>query len=582
MKKLYSTLIISLLSSLSFAHVSFTVLEPASVAGGYEFTSNGDGTNWGLANLLDPLDAVLDTCVLVDDGTPGINAQGIPLANEGCGTLLNDLTSKIAVVYRYDGVSSNVCWYGTKVLMAEQAGAIGVIMINRDDALIDVPGTTDGPLTSIPFAFISKSDGALLRARIDAGDDVIAFIGSKLGLYGDDIGIVKQSTLAPTAPAISAQTSLDGTEFGFDVGTTIYNYGQNTQSNVILTATVNGPAGTWTETTGPYTILPGDTIDISTDSTNSIPAFSFPNYPDGEYTLNYNVELGITDESDFDNNINYNFIVSDSIVSYSKIDVSNNLPVPSRFTGSVNSDFSSCMVYDNPNGSRLAAEGMYFSATPGWDTGIQLDGEEITLTLYQWDDAFVDLNDPGLDVANLTTVAFGFYYYGVGFDSTVVYAPYDAPVQLSDNQRYLACINANTSDIWFGYNNRIDYTRNIDTYLQPIYTVEDNTGFYALGFGTTLAPAIALKVFDATELGVDENDQIQANLYPNPTTNLLNVSINTQAQITITDLSGRLIKEIDAPTPVTQIDVSMLNQGQYLLIIESTKGSLKQFSFTKI
>lgn len=582
MKNLYSTLIICLLSSMSFAQVSFTVLEPASVAGGYEFTSNGDGTNWGLPDLLDPLDAVLDTCVLVDDGTPGINAQGVPFANEGCGTLNNDLTSKIAVVYRYDGVSANVCWYGTKVLMAEQAGAIGVIMINRDDALIDVPGTTDGPLTSIPFAFISKTDGALLRARMDAGDDVIAFIGSKLGLYGDDLGIIKQSTLAPSSAAIASQTSLDGTEFGFDIGTTIYNYGQNTQSNVMLTATVTGPAGTWTETTGPYTILSGDTIDVSTDSTNTIPAFSFTNYPDGVYTLDYNIDLGILDESDFDNNISYSFSVSDSIVSYCKVDPSSNLPVTSRFTGSVNADFSTCMVYNNPNGSRLAAEGMYFSATPGWDTGIELDGEEITLTLYQWDDVFTDLNDPAFDVTNLSAVAFGFYYYVAGLDSTVVFGSYDTPVQLADNQRYLACINANTNDIWFGFNNKIDYTRNIDAYLQPLFTVEDNTGFYGLGFGPSMAPAIALRVFDSAELGIDVKDELQVSVYPNPSSEILNVSLNNQAHLTITDLSGRIIKEVDAFATVTQIDVSMLNRGQYLLIIESQNGIKKQHNFTKL
>src|SRR3989338_426313 len=127
-----------------FTQITFTVTAPASIAGAYDFTSNGDGTDWGLANLLDPADAVLDTLVLVDDGTPGINAQGIPLANEGCGPLVNDLTGKIAVVYRYDGSSSNVCWYGTKVLNAQNAGAVGVIMINREDGLIDVPGTTDG------------------------------------------------------------------------------------------------------------------------------------------------------------------------------------------------------------------------------------------------------------------------------------------------------------------------------------------------------------------------------------------------------------------------------------------------------
>ena len=90
MKTIFCTLSFCLLSVLTFGQVSFSVTAPASIAGGYNFTSNGDGTNWGLANLLDPMDAVMDTLKLVEDGTPGLNAQGIPFSNEGCGTLIRD------------------------------------------------------------------------------------------------------------------------------------------------------------------------------------------------------------------------------------------------------------------------------------------------------------------------------------------------------------------------------------------------------------------------------------------------------------------------------------------------------------
>ena len=275
MKSLGLLTILILGSTSVFSQVSFTILEPASIAGGYAFTHNGDAPDWGLANLNNPADAVLDTVVIAEDGTPGINAQGIPHSNEACSPLTNDLTGKIALVYRYDGASSNDCYIGTKVLNAENAGAIGVIVVNREETVFAYGGTTDGPSTSIPFAFISKSDGALIRDRIDNGEDVVAFIGNKLGLYDDDAGIVKNQTLVSTLGATASQTSLSGSEFGFDIGTKIYNYGVNTQSNIMLTATLDGPGGNYSETVGPFSIPQGDSIDVFTGGTNNIPAFSF-------------------------------------------------------------------------------------------------------------------------------------------------------------------------------------------------------------------------------------------------------------------------------------------------------------------
>ena len=585
MKKFYATIAICLLSTLSFSQVSFTVLEPASIAGGYPFTSNGDGTDWGLPNLLDPLDAVQDTLMLVDDGTSGLNAQGVPLANEGCGPLINDLTGKIAVVYRYDGVSSNVCWYGTKVLNAQNAGAVGVIMINREDALIDVPGTTDGPSTTIPFAFISKSDGELLRARMDAGDDVVAFIGSKLGLYADDIGIVKDWTLAPSIAATASQTSQNASEFGFDVGSWIYNYGQNTQNNVMITASVNGPGGTWTETAGPFSILPGDTIPVFTGGANNIPGFSHANYPDGRYTLDYLVDMGVTDESDFDNALEYEFVISDSIVTFCTLDDVTNLPSPTRYTRTVDptSEFTICMVYDNPNGSRLAADGMYFSAMPGWQSGLDLEGEEIAMNLFQWNDVFTDVTGT-VAFDNLSTIAFGYYYFGANEDEMMIHAQFENPVQLADNQRYLACVSTANNDVWFGFDNRIDYSENINHYLQPLSPVWTDVDAYWAGFGADLTPAIGMSVFDAADLSIDENPELSAKVYPNPATDQLNivVSNSNQGHFIITDLSGRLIDTIEMNATTSKVDISNLESGQYILVIESATGEKGQYNFTKI
>lgn len=568
------------------AQVSFSIVEPASIAGGYDFTSNGDGTDWGLADLNNPADAVLDTLVLVDDGTPGINAQGVPMANEGCQPLINDLTGKIAVVYRYDGVSANVCWYGTKVLNAQNAGAVGVLMINREDALIDVPGTTDGPLTTIPFAFISKSDGELIRQKLDAGEDVVAFIGNKFGLYANDIGIRKSETLSPLLSATSTLTSQTSSEYGFDVGAQIYNYGTNAQNNVSITATVDGPGGTWTQTAGPFTLAAGDSIDVFTGGANALPAFTLASYPVGKYTLDYQVDLGIGDDAAYDNALDYDFYLSDTLVSYGRLDSITLLPLANANyrpgSGAVN--FQMCMVYDNPNGSRVALDGMYFSGVTGYQSGISLDGEEMALTVYEWNDAFTDLNDPNLDFLSLNTVGFGFYYYQGDLQGQMVYGALENPIQLADNQRYLACVSTSNTGIYLGYDSRSDYTRNINHYLQPLCPIGADGTYYAVGFGTDLTPAMALRVFGADELEIEEQEVINLHAYPNPTHDLITVTFSmlSSGQLFIQDLSGRVVLQqpIDNVLAKT-ISLRNLHAGHYIVRMIDQHGTLAQTRIVK-
>lgn len=565
------TLLISATTVVATAQVSFNVIAPASIAGGYDFTSNGDGTNWGLADLNDPNDAVLDTLVLVDDGTPGINAQGIPFANEGCQPLTpGSLAGKIAVVYRYDGESTNVCWYGTKVLNAQNAGAIGVVMINRDDALIDVPGTTDGPSTSIPFAFISKSDGAIIRDKMDNGETVVAFIGNKTGFYNNDLGIKAETTFSPKIAATATQTSQSAAEFNFEVGTRVYNYGSLEQTGVTITAAVTGP-GTWTETVGPFTIPAGDSVEAFTGGMNNLPAFSLNNYPPGRYTLTYTIEQDSSDQMDFDNGLKYDFVLTDSLVAYCNLDPVTNMPVVNANYRPANSaTYEMCMVYRDPNASRLGAHGIYFSAVTGYNSGVSLDGEEIGLTLYEWNDNFTDLNDPNFDFANISPLAYGFYYYPGDLQDSVVFGEFSNPVQLVDNQRYLACVQPFNGEIYMGHDTGIDYTQSVNTTLQPITPNNSDNGYFALGFGTDLTPSMALKVFDAAKVGLESLEENEVKVFPNPTTNAVTLQFAEAitGELTVYNILGEVVlRESINNLALRTIDVRSLTAGVYTLKI---------------
>lgn len=570
-------------------------VSPASIAGNYEFSWGEPANNWASPDFNIPGTYVTGELMLVDDGSVGNSpASGLPLANYGCAPLINDLTGKIAVVYRYDGVTaSTICWMSDKALIAQNAGAIAVVIINRPGANSDLStgGGTAAPNVTIPVVLIDFNDGASLRTEMGNGP-VTMFLGNKTGLYANDIGITKETKLIPKSYGVIAQLAQNGSEFNFEVGTRVYNYGNNDQSNATVTANIDGPGGSsvYNETVGPLSILSGDSIDVMPGEINSFPIFSIASYPMGDYTLTYTVSPGITDEYDGDNSTSSLFIVSDSIFSYAKLDAITHLPVASNgYRPSVsNSTYSVCTVISDPNASRLGVQGIYFSASTGYGSGLVLTGEEMLLNLYQWEDIFVDLNDAGLAFDNLTSIAFGYYTYQADLQGQTVYGEFNTPVGLLDNQRYLACVQTVNTGIYLGHDQKTNYTFNESFYLQPFSPNESDGTYYASGFGAETPSAVGLKICTAGEcfLGLDETNPIQGNVYPNPGNDKITISINTSesGRILITDLSGK--KVLDEKTNFengqTQTDISSLENGMYILTVILENGQTAKFNIVKV
>ena len=126
------------------------------------------------------------------------------------------------------------------------------------------------------------------------------------------------------------------------------------------------------------------------------------------------------------------------------------------------------------------------------------------------------------------------------------------------------------------------------TYIEETLSFSPTTsGNYFIGFhnntpaftGATTVNYIFIDSFSVTS--ALSNDSFTVNnfdIYPNPTSNVLNISnlnnieINT---ISITDINGRTIKNVNA---ANSINVSDLNAGVYFVTIETTEGkSTKKF-----
>lgn len=112
--------------------------------------------------------------ILVDDASSSPSL--------GCDEAVNDLTGQIALIDR------GVCEFGTKILNAENRGAVAAIICNFQDGLVTMAGGRDGNQVNIPGVFLSKSDcdiiklslGNGLRIRLEVPDE-----GGPENLIGD-------------------------------------------------------------------------------------------------------------------------------------------------------------------------------------------------------------------------------------------------------------------------------------------------------------------------------------------------------------------------------------------------------------
>ncbi len=588
MKKLLLSLTLIGSAFIAQSQVICAGISPAAIIGNYNFTW-ATGGGWGTPNFLIAGTFVQGDLMVADDGTTGLSAQGISLGNYGCSPVTNNLAGKIAVVYRFDGVTASTnCEFGAKALACQTAGAIGVIVVNRENAVASMGAGAVGSTVTIPVVMISDVDGATLRAEMLNGP-VNMFLGNKIGLFADDAGGLPGTTLISKSSGVLSQLATNASEFNFELGTRVYNYGFNDQANVTVTANIDGPSGAtvYNQQVGPFPIVSLDSIDVYPGETYSFPQFSLATYPAGRYTLTYTIDLGTADQYTSDNIITSEFIVNDSIYTFAPLDSITNLPVANSYgrPASNHVTYSSCMVIDNPNASRIGIEGMYFQAFTNASDSIDLSGEEMLMNVYRWEDVFTNLNDVNLAFTALYSIAVGYYYYPSDLQNQTVYGSFSVPVSLEDNQRYLVCVQTVNPKVFLGYDSKNDYSWNEGYYLQPLTPIQVDTAYYASGFGMDTPSAMGLKVFNAAELGIKEVGTLEGVAYPNPATDVITVSLKAEgnASLMITDVSGKVAmnSKINLLNGKAEIAISSLEAGMYIFNITTEGGQTSQFNVVK-
>lgn len=595
MKRILLTSLLVMIASWSFSQVILKGISPASVQNTYDFNiqancgswpgETDDGT-WPVHldfNL--PGTFVQGELMLVDDGTPGTNPQGNPISGEGCNPLINNLTGKIAVIYR------NTCSFGSKIAYAQDAGAIAVIVVNREDADLSMLADAAFPNDTIPAVIVNNTDGEYLISEMQNGP-VVMFLGNKIGVFGDDMASGKPDIVMPESYANPLALSQNGTEFNLDLGMWSYNMGANPQTGVLFDVDVEfGGSSIYSMTSAPTDFAAPAGLVLDTqyiDLGNFAPA----SWSTGTYTITYTITTQTVDGDPADNVVTTQFkVTSDNTYSKARTDASNQPIIGAAYslneTTTQYDNFQSCITFRSPNASRMKAMGIMYYCKP---VGQTMAGELIEVRAYEWNDVFTDANDPAFPAPatawTLNQVGSGTDFYLDETENGVnKYMAFDeAPISLNDNQRYLFCIFNESDSLRVGYDNQIDYTSTVNNYLEFSSPVGDlpNAGtdqWYAAGFGYDVSTAIVVNL-DLTPTAVEElENNSELTPYPNPAANLLTVPLRKQVKgntlVEVFDLTGKLVLSENRTIGLDklQINVASISNGSYMFKLTFEDGS---------
>jgi len=563
------------------AQLRVSILPPSEFAANIEFATVSDDGSWSSYPDMENPDNAIFGNLAVGFAEGSLNDDGFNNDSCVCEPVTNpeDIAGKIAIIYRGD------CTFELKVANVQAAGAIGCIVVNRlgDDMITGMSCSDLCDVDTIPFVFIQGEQVVSWRPEIDAGT-LEAFIGNKNGLFDDDIGVTPGLVSRArhfSHPRVLAQNAA---EYSVKLGAGVINYGSNDQTGVTVNAVImKDGSELYNETTEtPVDINSQDTVYFE------LPEFSQTPYNSGLYEVSYYLDSDAEDGFPSDNEMDANFMISDSLFALSRIneDGGPNGVAYVRPSGA-NDGIQSCIAFQDPNASKVFVEGLTFSMSSNAET---MDGELVDAYVYEWESEFIDVNDPNMDLSNetLTDLTFGSYEYIDGLESEGknIYIPFEELVTLEDDVRYLFCINYFGTDLFSGHDGAVmDYNINLDTYLQPLSPIADGEVWNVFGFGTDRIPAISVNMKDPLYDAINEEaTRVEITPFPNPAANEINIPVGNnygQTLIDVYDIAGKKVKSLNVTTTsfeILKVNVSDLDNGAYIFRMNFEDGSFSNFN----
>lgn len=529
------------------AQIVMLVQEPANLAGSYNFTyssSNGWGADMDTVAISAPAAFAVDGSATED--------------SLACGDIENatDIDGKIAVVYRGE------CNFSLKAKNVQDSGAVALVIINNiPGAPVGMGAGTNSAGVVIPVVMISDSDGAALRDSIMAGS-VEIFLGNNTGLYDNNIGTYRPNIAGANSYAIPSEFAETSTDFFVPIGAWVYNFGNNEAVNVIVSASIDRD-GTevYNETSTGTNIPVGDSAFFALDD------YSEEGYEEGVYTIEYSIVSDETDEFTDDNVASTSFWINgQGFYSKSTVDPDDG-PVGGNGIRPANStEYEWCIALESENAEMTSLLGMTFATLTN---DIPLTGEAVQLAVYEWNDPITGGTVSFDDLNELTDNEF--YDYPSDLQDEFVTHTFAEPVELLNNQKYLACATIFIDDMFLSVDAGLNYNVMYETYVDEVFFPVNDIGqstWFPGGFGTDNVPAIVLNLGGPFGIA-DDIEALDVTPFPNPTTDFLTVpmgtTVNGEVVVEVFDAKGALVlsETICQKSDKLRLDVNGLASGMH-------------------
>ncbi|MFK8043964.1 MAG: PA domain-containing protein [Crocinitomicaceae bacterium] len=570
----------------AIGQVTFFIEQPSANTGNYEITyaNQGSTSDWGVQDLSEAVNAVSGELTIAQSPD-----------SLGCSSLINaiDVSGKIAVIWR------GACEFGTKALNAQNAGAIGVVIVNHSGYPVGMGAASDGGNVTIPVVMVSTATGNLIYEEL-LTETINVFIGNKSGLYANDLGLGAKDVLRAKQFATPSAIAQDPSDFSVQPGAWVFNYGYEHATNVVLTCEITGTGvtGTYIENTLPVYIASGDSAWFT------FPVFSQTYYPKAYYYMAYTVSSDSIDHFEFDNVVDANFAVTDYIFTYGRVEDNNiNEPIGNSSYFSSASFLTACTHFKNANASNLVAYSLTFSASTNYiNNGVYLydsitgEGKELEVNVYKWNDSVKDINNPAFEIGDIeiaTAQDTYEYKYTEDLQSQNVIQGID-PFLLEDDQSYLFCVTTYDNSVEIGFDTKTDYNQTILDGDSPsinegepatVFQTEDENGavqWYGLGSGTNSQAAIGINFKDL--LKTDETiHNFETIAFPNPASENVSIMLNDMSGsgfLTVVDLEGKVVisNNVTIDASKLTVDVSDLASGMYVFNLNLENGKTSTFN----
>jgi hypothetical protein len=549
-------------------------------------------TGWNCPDITNPSNAVQAELVFANDGTTlgvftniGTPVISVETTTDACdsATWTQDLIGKIAVIWR------GGCEFSCKAKNAQDRGAIAVVIINHTGEAVGMAGGTCGLNVTIPVIMIGRQDGENLMNCIVSGG-VIGFIGNTSS-FSNNMSANMGDILMSESLAMPWDLAQNGIEYPVDFGIWAYNNGTASQNGVTASVEViyNGSI-VYSQTSTPVDFAAPDTT-YKDSNYFDLGTFAPALWNIGIYTVTYTIN-NIGDQFLSDNTFSFDFKFTNNEDIYAKCSTDNlNLPIHNiSLIPSINDcgePFESCIVFKNEYaGTRnTVTKGMTLSS----QAISSVENQLVEIRAYQWNDSFIDINSP-VTFNNLSLIdSVNYIYPDNTLNNANLYLPFNFPIALQNNQRYLFCVrNMNPDNYSTGYDTQIDYTTTVNHYFQPISPVSvisscsGSKEWYRDGFGLDVVPAISVTMDIATNVNEAKKEAIFFP-YPNPTANLLTVPLRQyvvgKLKIEVYDVLGKVVltENKTISNEPLQLNVASIVNGNYLFKLTFSDGTSDVF-----